>query len=59
MAGPQKRLSHTTRKRRQRFHPKRDVRPAVLAKADRLVIRVAAAIGVSFLAVIILQAVLG
>ncbi|WP_041678751.1 hypothetical protein [Rhizobium etli] len=59
MAGPQKRLSHTTLKRRQRFHPKRDVRPAVLAKADRLVIRVAAAIGVSFLAVIILQAVLG
>ncbi|WHO74320.1 hypothetical protein [Rhizobium sp. BT03] len=59
MAGAQKRLSHTTLKRRQRFHPKRDVRPAVLAKADRLVIRVAAAIGLSFLAVTILQAVLG
>ncbi|MBB4575569.1 hypothetical protein PYR71_18410 [Rhizobium sp. MC63] len=58
MAEAHKRLSHTTLKRRQRFHPKRDVRPAVLAKADRLVIRVAAVIGVSFLAVIILQAVL-
>ncbi|MBX4927962.1 hypothetical protein [Rhizobium binae] len=59
MAEAQKRLSRTTLKRRQRFHPKRDVRPAVLAKADRLVIRVAAAIGLSFLAVIILQAALG
>ncbi|MBB2818576.1 UNVERIFIED_ORG: hypothetical protein GGD59_001816 [Rhizobium esperanzae] len=59
MAEAQKRLSQTTLKRRQRFHRKRDVRPTVLAKADRLVIRVAAAIGLSFLAVIILQAVLG
>ncbi|ACE92677.1 hypothetical protein AMC90_CH03681 [Rhizobium phaseoli] len=59
MAEAQKRLSQTTLKRRQRFHRKRDVRPAVLAKADRLVIRVAAAIGLSFLAIIILQAVLG
>ncbi|AIC28861.1 UNVERIFIED_ORG: hypothetical protein GGE64_003773 [Rhizobium etli] len=59
MAEPQKRLSHTSLKRRQRFHPKRDVRPAVLAKADRLVIRFVAAIGLAFLAVIILQAVLG
>ncbi|MBB2698353.1 hypothetical protein EFD56_12320 [Rhizobium phaseoli] len=59
MAEAQKRLSQTTLKRRRRFHRKRDVRPAVLAKADRLVIRVAAAIGLSFLAVIILQAVLG
>ena len=58
MAEAQKRSSHTTLKRRQRFHPKRDVRPAVLARADRLVIRVAAVIGVAFLAVIILQAVL-
>ena len=59
MAEAQKRLSQTTLKRRQRFHPKRDVRPAVLAKADRLVIRFAAFIGLAFLAVIILQAVLG
>ncbi|MCV9946850.1 hypothetical protein G9X68_30875 [Rhizobium sp. WYCCWR 11279] len=59
MAEAQKRLSHTTLKRRQRFHPKRDVRPAVLAKANRLVIWVAAFIGLSFLAVVILQAVLG
>ncbi|WP_064683320.1 hypothetical protein [Rhizobium bangladeshense] len=59
MAEPQKRSSHTTLKRRQRFHRKRDVRPAVLAKADRLVVRFAAAIGLGFLAVIILQSVLG
>ena len=59
MAETQKRSSHTALvRRRQRFHPKRDVRPAVLAKADRLVIRVAAVIGLAFLAVIILQAVL-
>ncbi|MDK4732593.1 MULTISPECIES: hypothetical protein [unclassified Rhizobium] len=57
MAEVQKRLPHSTLKRRQRFHPKRDVRPAVLAKANRLVVRVAAFIGVAFLAVIILQAV--
>ncbi|ANK87142.1 MULTISPECIES: hypothetical protein [Rhizobium] len=57
MAEAQKRLSQTTLKRRQRFHPKRDVKPAVLAKANRLAIRVAAFIGLSFLAVIILQAV--
>ncbi|WP_434711405.1 hypothetical protein NMA58_16925 [Rhizobium sp. YTUHZ045] len=57
MAEVQKRLPHSTLKRRQRFHPKRDVRPAVLAKANRLVVRVAAFIGVAFLAIIILQAV--
>ncbi|EJZ18417.1 hypothetical protein NE852_18350 [Rhizobium sp. Pop5] len=57
MAEVQKRLSQTTLKRRQRFHAKRDVRPAVLAKANRLVISVAALIGLAFLAVIILQAV--
>ncbi|OWV87290.1 hypothetical protein ATY75_02975 [Rhizobium sp. N122] len=59
MAEAQKRLSPSTLKRRQRFHPKRDVRPAVLAKANRLVIRVAAFIGLAFLAVIITQATLG
>ncbi|WP_434733130.1 hypothetical protein NL154_17665 [Rhizobium sp. YTUHZ044] len=59
MAEAQKRLSQTTLKRRQRFHPKRDVRPAVLAKANRLIISIAAFIGLSFLAVLILQAVLG
>ncbi|WP_176538929.1 hypothetical protein [Rhizobium sp. J15] len=57
MTEAQKRSPHTTLKRRQRFHRKRDVRPAVLARADRLVIRVAAVIGIAFLAVIILQAV--
>lgn len=57
MAEVQKRLPHSTLKRRQRFHPKRDVRPAVLAKANRLVVRVAPFIGVAFLAIIILQAV--
>ncbi|MGG7577762.1 hypothetical protein [Rhizobium sp. Nf11,1] len=57
MAEVQKRLPDSTLKRRQRFHPKRDVRPAVLAKANRLVVRVAAFIGVAFLAIIILQAV--
>ncbi|MBB4480236.1 MULTISPECIES: hypothetical protein [Rhizobium] len=59
MAEAQKRLSHTTLKRRQRFHRKRDVRPAVLATANRLVVRAAVFIGLSFLAVITLQAVLG
>ncbi|MGR9205936.1 hypothetical protein ACU8OG_18685 [Rhizobium leguminosarum] len=59
MVEAQKRLSHTTLKRRQRFHPKRDVRPAVLARANRLVIWVAAFIGLSFLAIVMLQAVLG
>ncbi|MGO6707859.1 hypothetical protein [Rhizobium leguminosarum] len=59
MAEAQKRLSHTTLKRRQRFHHKRDVRPAVLAKANRLVIWAAAFIGLLFLAIIKLQAVLG
>ncbi|EJC81192.1 hypothetical protein Rleg4DRAFT_2867 [Rhizobium leguminosarum bv. trifolii WSM2297] len=59
MAEAQKRLSHSTLKRRQRFHPKRDVRPAVLAKANRLVISVTALIGLAFLAIIIVQAVLG
>ncbi|AHG46790.1 membrane protein [Rhizobium leguminosarum bv. trifolii CB782] len=59
MAEAQKRLSHSTLKRRQRFHRKRDVRPAVLAKANRLVIWVAAFIGLSFLAIVTLQAVLG
>ncbi|MBB6222030.1 hypothetical protein GGI64_003955 [Rhizobium leguminosarum] len=58
MAEAQKRSSPTTVKRRQRFHPKRDVRPAVLAKANRLVLWVAAFIGLTFLAIIILQAVL-
>ncbi|MBX4868816.1 hypothetical protein HJA87_18545 [Rhizobium bangladeshense] len=59
MAEAQKRLSHTTLKRRQRFHPKRDVRPAVLAKANRLVVRIAGFIGLAFLAIVTLQAVLG
>jgi|GEM_PF-1382848 len=59
MAEAQKRLSHSTLKRRQRFHRKRDVRSAVLAKANRLVIWVAAFIGLSFLAIVTLQAVLG
>ncbi|EJB05621.1 hypothetical protein Rleg9DRAFT_4508 [Rhizobium leguminosarum bv. trifolii WSM597] len=58
MAEAQKRSSHTPLKRRQRFHPKRDVRPAVLAKANRLVLWVAAFIGLTFLAIIILQAML-
>ncbi|MBX4959514.1 hypothetical protein HJB51_04830 [Rhizobium lentis] len=59
MAEAQKPLSHITLKRRQRFHRKRDVRPAVLAKANRLVVSVAAFIGLAFLAVIIVQAVFG
>lgn len=58
MAEAQKRLSQATLKRRQRFHPKRDVRPAVLAKANRLVVRVAAFIGLAFLVILTLQAVL-
>ena len=58
MVEAQKRLSHTTLKRRQRFHPKRDVRPAVLAKANRLVIWVAALIGLAFLVIITLPAML-
>jgi type IV secretory pathway component VirB8 len=59
MAEAQKRMSQTTLKRRQKFHPKRDVKPAVLAQANRKVIWMAAIVITAFLAIVILQAVLG
>ncbi len=59
MAEAQKRMSQTALKRRQRFHPKRDVKPVVLAEANRLAIKAAAGVVLAFLVIIILQAVLG
>jgi hypothetical protein len=59
MAEAQKRMSQTTLKRRQKFHPRRDVRPAVLLQANRLAVRVAAIVIVAFLAVVALQLVFG
>lgn len=57
MAEVQKRLSQTTLKRRKRFHPKRDVRPVVLAQANRLVVWIAGLVGLLFLAIVLLQAI--
>ncbi|MDI7861403.1 hypothetical protein MRS76_05505 [Rhizobiaceae bacterium n13] len=59
MAGAEKRLFQTTLKRRQRFHPKREVKPSTLAPANRLVAWIAAVVVVSFLVIVALQAVFG
>lgn len=46
-------------KRRHRVNPKRGVRPRVLARADRLVVRVISVVIVVFLSIVAVQAVLG
>lgn len=59
MAEARKPVSQTAGRRRQRFHPKRDVRPATLAPANRVVGWIAALVIVAFLAIVVFQAVLG
>jgi beta-lactamase regulating signal transducer with metallopeptidase domain len=59
MAEAQKRMSQTALKRRQRFHPKRDVKPVVLAQANRKVIWIAGTVIAAFLAIVVLQALFG
>lgn len=59
MAEAQKRMSQAVLKRRQRFHPKRDVKPSVLAQANRLVLRLAAIVIICFLVIVALQVAFG
>lgn len=47
-----------THKRRHKINPKRDVRPQVLARANRLVARAAALVVVAFLAIVAVHAII-